>query len=477
MSETRSNIHLHIERLILDGLPLERSQGPHVQAAVEAELARLLTTNGLGEQFQSGGAVPSVRTAGIQLENGNSSIEIGQQIAQSVYGSIAPVNQAPPIVHDVLRSPGRPLDTRTRAFMEPRFRHDFSHVRVHTDAKAAESAQAVNALAYTVGRDIVFGAGQYQPTTIDGCNLVAHELTHTIQQGYLNTQMLPDRLKLGDRLDPAEKEATFAANAAMQDQSVPSISRGDARVRRADKKPADTEEFGDQYWEFKKNNRQLSDEEISRIRSAVLNATGRGHSQVVFEFFRYYSDHKILRMSSDEEAKARKADRYATTDAESDTKVRSDVLDPGFPRETLATVLIHEFTHTGHSVSNYGGIQDYEEGHAYGIEYFYARRSGNNERAEKILTIVTTAAVVLPAQKVSFQKLFLVSYATMVALNELINLGRSPHLARVPNLTSEDGQVLAAEFVAQFNNQSERLKNIVAEVGQNLATFTTLPSL
>lgn len=82
------NINLHIERLILDGLPLERSQGPHVQAAVEAELAHLLTTNGLGEQFQSGGAMPSVPAAGIQLENGSSSIGIGQQIAQSVYGSI-----------------------------------------------------------------------------------------------------------------------------------------------------------------------------------------------------------------------------------------------------------------------------------------------------------------------------------------------------------------------------------------------------
>jgi hypothetical protein len=83
------NINLHIERLILDGLLLERSQGPHVQAAVEAELARLLTTNGLGEQFQSGGAMPSVRAAGIQLENGSSSIEIGQQIAQSVYHGIS----------------------------------------------------------------------------------------------------------------------------------------------------------------------------------------------------------------------------------------------------------------------------------------------------------------------------------------------------------------------------------------------------
>ena len=90
---------------------------------------------------------------------------------------------APPIVHDVLRSPGRPLDAATRAFMEPRFGHDFSRVRVHTDARAAESARAVDALAYTVGHNVVFGAGQYAPGTATGRRLLAHELAHVAQQG------------------------------------------------------------------------------------------------------------------------------------------------------------------------------------------------------------------------------------------------------------------------------------------------------
>ncbi len=88
----------------------------------------------------------------------------------------------PPIVHDVLRSPGQPLGVATRAFMEPRFGHDFSRVRVHTDAQAAESARAVNALAYTVGRDVVFGAGQYAPNAQSRQRLVAHELAHVLQQ-------------------------------------------------------------------------------------------------------------------------------------------------------------------------------------------------------------------------------------------------------------------------------------------------------
>jgi hypothetical protein len=91
-------------------------------------------------------------------------------------------NEVPPIVHEALRSPGQPLDGKTRAFFEPRFGHDFSHVRVHTGAQAAESAQAVNALAYTVGRNVVFDTRQYTPTTSAGQRLLAHELTHVVQQ-------------------------------------------------------------------------------------------------------------------------------------------------------------------------------------------------------------------------------------------------------------------------------------------------------
>jgi hypothetical protein len=93
------------------------------------------------------------------------------------------VSEVPEIVHEVLRSPGQPLDSETRAFMEPHFDHDFSQVRVHTDAKASESAQTVDALAYTVGRDVVFASGQYTPDTQMGRGLLAHELTHVLQAG------------------------------------------------------------------------------------------------------------------------------------------------------------------------------------------------------------------------------------------------------------------------------------------------------
>jgi len=110
-----------------------------------------------------------------------------KRVQASDTGQIA----AAPIVHEVLRSPGQPLDSATRGFMEPRFGHDFSRVRVHTDAKAAESARAVNALAYTVGHDMAFGAGQYVPETSEGRRLVAHELTHVLQQTTASNQLRP----------------------------------------------------------------------------------------------------------------------------------------------------------------------------------------------------------------------------------------------------------------------------------------------
>lgn len=87
----------------------------------------------------------------------------------------------PGALGDVVRSPGRPLDAGTRAFMEPRFGRDFSMVRVHADVAAARSASDMHAQAYTVGNDIVFGAGLFSPAP-HGRRLLAHELAHVVQQ-------------------------------------------------------------------------------------------------------------------------------------------------------------------------------------------------------------------------------------------------------------------------------------------------------
>lgn len=96
----------------------------------------------------------------------------------------------PSNVNDVLASAGQPLDTETRAFMEPRLGgHDFSRVRVHADGQAAESAQSVNSFAYTVGNHIVFGKEQYSPSSASGRHLLAHELVHVTQQQAATPQL------------------------------------------------------------------------------------------------------------------------------------------------------------------------------------------------------------------------------------------------------------------------------------------------
>lgn len=87
-------------------------------------------------------------------------------IRRRALGTAGPANSA--AAGEVINSSGRPLDAATRAYMEPRFGYDFSQVRIHSDAQAADSARAVNALAYTAGRDLVFNEGQYRPDTVEG---------------------------------------------------------------------------------------------------------------------------------------------------------------------------------------------------------------------------------------------------------------------------------------------------------------------
>jgi hypothetical protein len=100
---------------------------------------------------------------------------------QSRKGGGAPTG-VPPIVGEVLRSPGQPLDTGTRTFMEPRFGRSFEAVRIHTGSLADSAAASVQARAFTLGRDVVFAAGEHDPRSAGGKRLLAHELTHVVQQ-------------------------------------------------------------------------------------------------------------------------------------------------------------------------------------------------------------------------------------------------------------------------------------------------------
>lgn len=128
-------------------------------------------------------------------------------------------------VHDVIGSGGTPLDPGTRADMESRFGQDFGDVRVHTDGAAQESARSVNAQAYTVGSDIVFQRDKYDPSTPDGQHMLAHELTHVVQQrsGPVDGTEAGGGVKVSDPGDRFEREAVANADRLM---ATPTPSTG-----------------------------------------------------------------------------------------------------------------------------------------------------------------------------------------------------------------------------------------------------------
>jgi hypothetical protein len=126
-------------------------------------------------------------------------------------------------VKDVVGSGGgKPLDSETRSLMEARMGQSFGDVRIHTDGRASESAKGVDAAAYTVGTDVVFQSGRYQPNTPTGQRMLAHELTHVVQQkaGPVAGTPAPGGINLSDPSDRFEQEAERNADAVMKVQRV-----------------------------------------------------------------------------------------------------------------------------------------------------------------------------------------------------------------------------------------------------------------
>ena len=157
--------------------------------------------------------------------------------------SVASEGLAPRAVNEVIDSPGHPLDASTRDFFSQTLGHDFSRVRVHTDHAAADSARAVNAHAYTVGQDVVFGAGQYSPESEFGRYLLAHELAHTMQQGSRDLGSSARQLPINSPGDAYEREADAVAASALHRAArgpasslapQPTLSAGSPFVARVD---------------------------------------------------------------------------------------------------------------------------------------------------------------------------------------------------------------------------------------------------
>jgi hypothetical protein len=139
---------------------------------------------------------------------------------------------APSIVHDVLRSPGQPLEPGVRAEMDRRFQHDFSRVRIHADARAAESARAIGAAAYTVGEHVAFASGRYAPRTPAGAHVLAHELAHVRQQARNPAVDAAAPVAIGELRSSLEREADAAAREAVAGAAPRVQSRSGLQVQR-----------------------------------------------------------------------------------------------------------------------------------------------------------------------------------------------------------------------------------------------------
>jgi hypothetical protein len=136
--------------------------------------------------------------------------------------SVRNAGSAPALVEAALQTPGQPLDAPTRDFMKTRFGHDFSRVRVHSDAQAAAAAQSIDALAYTAGQDVVFGQGQYAPNLAAGRHLLAHELAHVAQQARGGAPVVQRKTFFGPDEKagaPADWAAQVAAAATSTDRA------------------------------------------------------------------------------------------------------------------------------------------------------------------------------------------------------------------------------------------------------------------
>jgi len=185
--------------------------------------------------------------------------------------SVVPSRGEPGIVQDVLRTPGQPLDPESRAFFEPRFGNDFSQVRIHADTRAAESARAMDARAYTVGQHVAFGRDRYAPHTADGRRLLAHELTHTLQQrgGAAGLQRAPD--PPGSR--PPQRPALEARLQVVEETGPAVGARLDQIIRTGGPIPTNTKVIG--AWIIDVEGFQ-GPKEIRAINGADTDALGAG---------------------------------------------------------------------------------------------------------------------------------------------------------------------------------------------------------
>ena len=278
----------------------------------------------------------------------------GQRIGES--------GSRPPTARGPLPSSGEPLDRETRAFMETRFDYDFSQVRVHSDAPAARAARSAGALAYTTGRDIVFGAGRYAPATSAGKRLLAHELAHVVQQqaGIVPMgaiQCAPDNEievsivevsraesdllfhDLGIALPGAPPDVQFGS-----DGPIPVADRKDVQLAfnlayRTAASPAFAAKFG----EFKRGMGKQGEASIPGLGDLTAQKYLAAFSRVVINLADTSKNPTIANFIQEERKAPRTLPTAGFTVFGNDIYVRAFAIKEG--RDALASLILHETAH------------------------------------------------------------------------------------------------------------------------------------
>ena len=199
---------------------------------------------GLQHSNEGGTATASDHAAVMHLQRTAGNAAVAQLLGDPGH---AEEEEPSPVLDVVGRGGGQPLDTATRSFMESRIGHSFGDVRVHTDSRATDSARAVNAQAYTVGRDIVVQSDRYQPGTPGGDRLLAHELTHVVQQaaGPVSGTPAAGGIQISDPSDSFEQAAERNADSVMsagRTSGAPALAGASPAVQRQEAEEPEEEE-------------------------------------------------------------------------------------------------------------------------------------------------------------------------------------------------------------------------------------------
>jgi hypothetical protein len=443
--------------------------------------------------------------------------ESQQLVRPSKTGSAGP-SIAPPIIPGILNSSGRPLDQVTRAYMEPRFGYDFSSVRVHSGLAAERSARAMNAHAYTVGNDIVFGSGQFAPETAAGRRLIAHELTHVVQQSRLGSFVQRDDDKSKSRSDDLSALAVlkleragetmwhltirgFTEAAAVRGFIWPSQRPFGVWIEPlvVVTEPAQVGTFevggvtADNIKIMEPSFAKLFsaaldlDESIKRARvafwkhhedygpdvrlniEAALKRVTEDNPQLLLAYYSYYAAHDL----TDDLKEGFGETKYGNTAFNPDLlSLKPNQKETDDPPSLLASNLMHEYAHTPQGGMLNAVEKEIGEQKAYPIEYFFAERMNDQKRMTVIEGKYDASKQDQLKMKVNSYKNFWINYGVMKALYAVIepdnpNAKKQPVPLAAQQLTADEAKAMVVEFIS--NNPDKygpKLRALVAELSQ-----------